>query len=64
MVRRGRAAWHFDKNGKISCVLDRRAKIDIDTREDWEKLNGGSASPETMSKGRRGLKVNYADGKR
>jgi hypothetical protein len=39
-------------------------EIDIDTREDWQKLNGGSASPETMSKGRRGRKVNYADGKR
>ena len=25
--------------------------IDIDTWEDWEKLNGGSASPKTMSKG-------------
>jgi len=20
IVRRGRGAWHFDKNGKISCV--------------------------------------------
>jgi len=24
--------------------------VDIDTREDWEKLNGGSASPKTMPK--------------
>jgi len=81
IVRRGRAAWHFDKNGKISCawiaksiILRSRERvarvkfpegeIDIDTREDWEELNDGSTSPETMPKDRRSRKVNYADRKR
>jgi len=32
-------------------------------RGDWEELNGGSASPATMPKGRRRRKVNNADGK-
>jgi len=49
---------------RVAEVKFPEGEIDIDTREDWEELNGGSASPETMPKGRRRRKVNYADSKR
>jgi len=49
---------------RVAEVKFPEGEIDIDTREDWEELNGGSASSETMPKGRRRRKVNYADGKR
>jgi len=47
-----------DETGAKSIILQNRERvaqfafpegvIDIDTWEDWEKLNGGSASPKTM----------------
>jgi molybdenum cofactor cytidylyltransferase len=47
-----------DESGAKSIILQNRERvaqfafpegvIDIDTWEDWEKLNGGSASPKTM----------------
>ena len=49
---------------RVAEVKFPEGEIDIDTREDWEELNGGSASSETMPKGRRRRKVNYADRKR
>ena len=43
---------------RVAEVKFPEGEIDIDTREDWEELNPGPTSAETMPKGRRRRKVN------